>query len=73
MPMSTKCQKNEKKSQLMSYNMMIGYDIYNRFAMEHFPLCQSMILTTSFFFFAGDSTIPEMESWPQPRPPLTFN
>jgi hypothetical protein len=33
----------------MSYNMMIGYDIYDRFTMEHFPLCQIMILTTSFF------------------------
>jgi hypothetical protein len=33
----------------MSYNMMIGYDIYDRFTMEHFPLRQSMILTTSFF------------------------
>jgi hypothetical protein len=33
----------------MSYNMMIGYDIYDRFTMEHFLLCQSMILTTSFF------------------------
>jgi hypothetical protein len=27
------------------YNMMIGYDIYDRFTMEHFLLCQSMILT----------------------------
>jgi hypothetical protein len=26
---------------------MIGYDIYDRFTMEHFPLRQSMILTTS--------------------------
>jgi hypothetical protein len=31
--------------------MMIGYDIYDRFTMEHFPLHQSMILTTSFCFF----------------------
>jgi hypothetical protein len=38
----------------MSYNMMIGYDIYDRFAMEHFRLRQSMILTTSFF--ARDSS-----------------
>jgi hypothetical protein len=30
--------------------MMIGYDIYDRLTMEHFPLCQSMILTTNFFF-----------------------
>jgi hypothetical protein len=35
--------------------MMIGYDIYDRFTMEHFPLRQSIILTTSFFF-ARDST-----------------
>jgi hypothetical protein len=34
--------------------MMIGYDIYDRFTMEHFPLGQSMILTTSFF--ARDSS-----------------
>jgi hypothetical protein len=33
----------------MSYIIMIGYDIYDRFTMEHFPLRQSMILTTSFF------------------------
>jgi hypothetical protein len=32
--------------------MMIGYDIYDRFTMEHFPLCQNMILTTSFFLLA---------------------
>jgi hypothetical protein len=30
--------------------MMIGYDIYDRFTLEHFPLRQNMILTTSFFF-----------------------
>jgi hypothetical protein len=36
----------------MSYN--IGYDIYDRFTMEHFRLRQSMILTTSFFLL--DST-----------------
>jgi hypothetical protein len=29
----------------MSYNRMIGYDIYDRFTMEPFPLRQSMILT----------------------------
>jgi hypothetical protein len=29
--------------------MMIGYDIYDRFTMEHFPLRQSMTLKTSFF------------------------
>jgi hypothetical protein len=32
--------------------MMIGYDIYDRFTMEHFPLCRRMILTTSFFLLA---------------------
>jgi hypothetical protein len=32
--------------------MMIGYDIYDRFTMDHFPLCQIMILTTSFFLLA---------------------
>jgi hypothetical protein len=42
-----------KKLQLMSYNMMIGYDIYDCFTMEGFPLRQSMFLTTSFF--VGDS------------------
>jgi hypothetical protein len=35
--------------------MMIGYDIYDRFTMKLFPLHQSVILTTSFFF-ARDST-----------------
>jgi hypothetical protein len=35
----------------MSYNMMIGYDIYDHFTMEHFRLRQSMILT-SFFLLA---------------------
>jgi hypothetical protein len=39
----------------MSYNMIKGYDIYNRFTVEHFPLSQIMILTTSFF--ARDSTL----------------
>jgi hypothetical protein len=42
MPMSTKCQKIRKKCQLMSYNMMIGYDIYDCFTMEHFRLRQRM-------------------------------
>jgi hypothetical protein len=31
---------------------IIGYDIYHRFTMEHFSLCQSMILTTNFFLLA---------------------
>jgi hypothetical protein len=43
--MSKKCIS---QCQLMSYNMMIGYDIYDRFTMEHFPLRQSMTLKTSF-------------------------
>jgi hypothetical protein len=36
----------------MSYNLIIGYDTYDRFTMERFPLCQIMILTTSFFLLA---------------------
>jgi hypothetical protein len=32
--------------------MMIGYDIFDRFTMEHFPLCQNIILTASFFLLA---------------------
>jgi hypothetical protein len=38
--------------------MMIGHDIYDRFTMEHFPLRQSMISTTSFFLLA---TVPKFE------------
>jgi hypothetical protein len=37
--------------------MMIGYDICDRFTMEHFLLCQSMILTTSFFLLATVDTL----------------
>jgi hypothetical protein len=33
----------------MSYNIMIGYDFYDHFTVEHFTLRQSIILTTSFF------------------------
>jgi hypothetical protein len=33
----------------MSYNMMIGYDIYGRFTMEHFPLRQRMTFTTKMY------------------------
>jgi hypothetical protein len=33
----------------MSYNMMIGYDIYNCFTMEHFRLRQKMTLTTKIY------------------------
>jgi hypothetical protein len=29
--------KLPKKRQLILYNMMIGYDIYDRFTMEHVP------------------------------------
>jgi hypothetical protein len=50
MPTSTKCQKIEKKLQLMSYNMMIGYDdIYDCFTMEHFRLRQKMTLTIKIY------------------------
>jgi hypothetical protein len=38
-----KLSKNEQK---MTYNMMIGYDIYDRFTMEHFPVRQRMTLMT---------------------------
>jgi hypothetical protein len=33
----------------MSYNMMIGYDIYDCFTMEHFRLRQKMTLTTKMY------------------------
>jgi hypothetical protein len=33
----------------MSYNIMIGYDIYDCFTMEHFRLCQRMTLTTKIY------------------------
>jgi hypothetical protein len=36
----------------MSYNIMIDYDIYEHFTMEHFRLRQSMILKNSFFLLA---------------------
>jgi hypothetical protein len=39
----------------MSYDMMIG--IYDRFTMEHFSLCQSMILT-SFFLLSTVNNYP---------------
>jgi hypothetical protein len=38
--------------------MVIGYDIYDRFTMKHFSLCQSMILTTSFFFARDSIMLP---------------
>jgi pyoverdine/dityrosine biosynthesis protein Dit1 len=38
-------KKMRKKLQLMSYDMMIGYDIYDCFTMEHFRLRQRMTLT----------------------------
>jgi hypothetical protein len=46
--MSTKCQKNENKM-TMSYNMMLGYDVYDCFTMEHFRLRQRMTLTTKIY------------------------
>jgi hypothetical protein len=33
----------------MSYNMMIGYDIYECFTMDHFRLRQRMTLTTKIY------------------------
>jgi hypothetical protein len=45
MPMSTKCQKNEKK---MTINV-IQHDIYDCFTMEHFQLRQRMTLTTKIY------------------------
>jgi hypothetical protein len=39
---------------VVQYDDRLCYDIYDRFTIEHFPLCQIMILTTSFF--AHDST-----------------
>jgi hypothetical protein len=33
----------------MSYNVMIGYDIYDCFTMEHFRLRQRMTLTTKTY------------------------
>jgi hypothetical protein len=33
----------------MQYNMVIGYDIYDRFTMKHFPLRQRMTLTTKIY------------------------
>jgi hypothetical protein len=33
----------------MSYNMIIGYDIYGCFTMEHFRLRQRMTLTTKIY------------------------
>jgi hypothetical protein len=33
----------------MSYNMMIGYGIYDCFTMEHFRLRQRMTLTTKIY------------------------
>jgi hypothetical protein len=33
----------------MSYNMMKGYDIYDRFTVEHFPLSQIIIFDDQFF------------------------
>jgi hypothetical protein len=46
MPMSTKCQKNEKKT---AVNVIQHYDIYDRFTIEHFPLRQRMTLTTKIY------------------------
>jgi hypothetical protein len=32
--------------------MMKGYDIYDRFTVEHFPLSQIIIFDDQFFLFA---------------------
>jgi hypothetical protein len=48
-----KVSKYEKK---ITINVIQHDDIYDRFTMEHFPLCQSM----SFFFFARDSTLRQL-------------
>jgi hypothetical protein len=45
MLMSTKCQKNVKKI-TMSYNMMIGYDIYDIYA---FSIASKMTLMTKIY------------------------
>jgi hypothetical protein len=37
----------------MSYNMKIGYEIYDRFTVEHFPLRQSMILLATVAIYFG--------------------
>jgi hypothetical protein len=44
-----KVSKKEKERQLMSYDMMIGYDICERFTIEQFPLHQRMTLTTKIY------------------------
>jgi hypothetical protein len=45
-----KVSKNEKnKRELMSHNMMIGYEVYDRFTMEHFTLRQRMTLTIKIY------------------------
>jgi hypothetical protein len=54
--------------QLMSYNMMIGYDIYDRFTMEHFPLCQIMILTTRFLDLGSNDITFNTEIYYQYQP-----
>jgi hypothetical protein len=41
----------------MSHNMIIGDDIYDRYTIEHLPLCQSIILTTSFFFTCDSKSL----------------
>jgi hypothetical protein len=65
--MSTKCQKNEKK---MTINVtQHGYDIYDRFTMEHFLLCQSMILTTSIFCSRQYSFIDNHRKYSKCSPP----
>jgi hypothetical protein len=55
----------------MSYNMMIGYDIYDCFTMEHFRLRQRMTLTIKIYcsrlYYCGQ------KKWDSNVIVLTFN
>jgi hypothetical protein len=63
----------------MSYDMMIGYDIYDCFTMEHFRLRQKMTLTTKIYcsqlYVATKSTyaISTYECNPISKNKLLFN
>jgi hypothetical protein len=52
----------------MSYNMMIGYDIYDCFTMEHFRLRQRMTLTTKIYCSRLYDTKNAVTSLPLPAP-----
>jgi hypothetical protein len=49
LPDYTHFNKASKNDNECHTKLMIGNDIYDRFTMQHFPLRQNMILTTSFF------------------------